>query len=1323
MWQFIRSRILTVIIFMGTAHGILVVGPRLIRANQNYTVVISHFKSNLSDVNLMLQMQGHTDDGTNVLNVTKLVNVREDTNKHINFNLPGNLPAGNYTITIDGQRGFSYHSEVILACRDKSISGLIQISKPVFKPGDTVQFRVIVLDSELKPPTQLGKIQVKIHDPDNDVIRKWSSLQLYTGVFENDFQIAPSSKNGLWKISVLVDGEELVSKTFEVKDYELSSFSLEVKPSAIPLKEHQGLNLTISAYYNFRKPVKGLAKVELYLEDEILDQKKELEMYGETQVELRYVQHFEMDGDQKDVRVKTIFIEQHSERTFVKEFQITVYKHKYRVDLINGSPQFQPGFPFKCALQFRNHDGTPAKGITGKVEVDDIDYETTATSDIEGLIELELHSNENTEKMSITFSNDEGCYFNAQLYETGVNANKYIKLRFKHPITSSRLLQFLVTCNEPMKFFVYYVVSHGKIVDSGFVRTDEHNKYSFRLEASEKMLPTAKIMIATVVNDAVLCDFVEIYYKEPHNNFNLSIDKLEVNPGHKIELRMSGRPGAYVGLAAHDIGSDNNKNQQQDPFWEDIMQLHNGFGSIVKNEFDKFHSMGLFVRTLDGIVFNKAHDKSARDGLHINESDYPRSNIQESWLWKNVTIGNSGTATITTSVPDTATSWNVTGFFIDPEYGLAIIKQPILLTTIKAFYIVENFPYSIRRDEAVELQFTLYNNLEEEHIADVTLYNVDNQTEFVGRPLEALNYTKSITVPPKVGVPISFLIKARPLGEMIVRVNASIKLASEMDMLEKVIRVTPESLTQLKKASQIFCYDRNINHSFTVILDVNSKADNGSNKLEVRFTPNMLTTVIKNLEDLLAVPSGNGEQNMFKLGSNLVLLDYLHSIGSKDQILIHKATNLLSDGYRYQMRYRQADGSFGMLQSGGSIFITTFVARSLKTALKYTSEVDASMIERAYNWLASKQHTSGKFEEVGTENFQDMQGSLRSSIWLTSYVVTALLEDENAKVKYASLIQNGISYLSSQLESINNPYDLSITTYALMLHGHSMKDKALEKLLNISLVPYNDPKPYWNPTFSIEAIAYALLSLVNAEKKLDCSPVDRWLSDLCLVAKYFPLTPDIVLGLTALSKLAEIVSYSRNDFFVQLQYKLLLPTTMEYEEHIHVNPQHNIINYELPENTKSVEITVAGNGFRLFEATNQYNLNLVNFEKSFLVDVVKQKTTSDDELRLQVCASFIPNWTKRRSNMALIEVTFPSGYVAEQSSIIEQTMVNTKKNNEIRYGGTSVIVYYDNMSREKNCFFVTAYRRNIQIIERPAYVVVYDYFDRSRNTIEMYELD
>uniref|UniRef100_A0A4Y0BF80 TEP1-F n=1 Tax=Anopheles funestus TaxID=62324 RepID=A0A4Y0BF80_ANOFN len=1329
MWQFIRLRLLTVILFAAAAHGILVVGPKFIRANQDYTVVISNFNTNLNKVDLMLRIEGHTGDGQNVLNITKSVDVRKQMNRMINFNIPKDLAIGNYKITIDGHRGFSFHKEVYLVYLSKTVSGLIQIDKPVYKPGDTVQFRVIVLDTELKPSTRIETVQVSIRDPQNNVVRKWSSARLYAGVFENNLQIAPTPMLGIWNISVLVDGEVLVSKTFEVKEYVLSSFDVEVVPTVIPLEEHQSLSLTIAANYHFGKPVKGHVKVELYLEDDKRDQVKEFDVYGMGQVTLRFNEELELFHDQQDVTVKTTFNEQFTGRTAMKEQKISVYKHLYRATMEKDSEHFRAGIIFKCKLKLTYHDGLPVKNVPMLVivEGEDVDNEKVYVTDSKGAIKLEMRPTEATQEMTIRLE-DNTSQFSFHEVIKKAETDTFIKLNLVSSVKINQSIRMLVTCNTKMTFYYYYVVSKGTIVYGNVKRVSGLTKDYLTIDATERMLPKATILVATIANAMMVTDTFEVDLNQLSNKLEIRMENTAVKPGHEIELQLYGRPNAHVWLAAYDKGLLQFSNKH-DLFWKDVIEAFDNFHAVKEDEFNVFHSIGLFAEMSGEARIETRNTASMRFGgnyMKPTSTMVPyRTNFQESWLWQNVTIGTSGKRNMIEMVPDSTTSWYLTGFSIDPVYGLGIIKKPIQFTTIQPFYIVDSLPYSIKRGEVIALQFTLFNNLEREYTADVTLYSVANQTEFIGQSVEDLSYTKSVSVPPRVGVPISFLVKARKLGEMAVRVKTTIKARQESDALEKVIRVMPESLMQEKMESRFFAFNTHTTQTFPISLDFNKKAEYGSKKLKFRLNPNLLTTVINNLGNLLDIPSGSGEQNMIHFVPNIVVLDYLHAIGSKQQNLIDKATSLLRQGYQNQMRYRQTDGSFGVWQNkGGSVFLTAFVAKSMKTASKYITEVDVAMVEKAYDWLASKQHSSGRFDEVGAVIHQEMQGGLRNGIALTSYVLTALLENEKAKEKHAAVIQKTMRYLSSNLEDIQNPYDLSIATYALMLYGHEKKTTTLDKLIALSTPRNigNDMERYWNSTNSIEATAYALMSFVLAGKYEAGIPVMRWLVNQRYVTGSFPRTQDTFVGLKALTKLAEKISPLRNDYTIQLNFKHRMSTKLP-TKHFRISSQDiNITDFEdIPEETKSLEITVGGIGFGLLQVIYQYSLNLVNFEHRFHLTVTK--LSSDYELRLKVCTSFIPQLTHQRSNLAHIEVAFPSGYVVDQNPISEQTSFNPIQHTDIRYGGTSVVVYYNNMGIERNCFTVTAYRRFRVALKRPAYVVVYDSVNEDWNAIKLYEVD
>ncbi|XP_049538699.1 CD109 antigen-like [Anopheles darlingi] len=1107
MWLPRKQDVCVVLMLISMGQAVLIVGPKSLRANRDYTVVISNFFGEVTDAELLLRLEGRDANNQVLFAVEKPVEVLQNTNEIISFQIPLIVSPGIYKMIIEGVNSFVYHDEIELEYLHKSISGLIQLRQPVYKPGDSVQFRVIVLDPDLKPPSGLKMVTVTVQDSVGNIIRKWSDAQLYNGVFEGQLDIAPSPLLGTYNIIAKANDEELVSKTFEVKEYVLPTFKMDVLPTVTPLEEHQALNLTIVAKYYVGNPAIGRVKIQLYDGDNNLELSKEYDVNGMLQVHLPFTNELILYGEQENVRVNVTFTE-------------------------------------------RN------------------------TNELEMTIELK-------------------------------RANAQHELR----------------------------------------------------------------------------------------------------PNSTINIIVNGRPKSYVALASYDrslleLGKDHDISNLK---WEDVLKLfneHDGAGAT-----SLFEDIGVFIRA---------------NGLKIEEGQLDptfRTDFLESWLWKNITLPTNGSFMVEAVIPDTITTWYLTGFSIHPVYGFEIIKTPLQLTTGKPFYIVDHLPYSIKRGEVVPLHFTLFNTLNTEYTADVTMFNVEDEIQFIDQPADAKNRTKTVSVPPNVGYPISFLVKAKKLGDITVRVKASTIRGLENDAIEKIIRVTPESLEIADVKSQFFCFSEPNSQTYEIVLPINRKSDLNSVEINFSLDPNLLTDVVDNLQNLLAVPSGSGETNMIKFVPNIMVLDYMMATGSKQHDIIKKAKEYLQTGYRNQMNYRQTDGSFAdSRKSGGSVFLTAFVAKAIQTAAKYIY-VDENQVPRAYDWLSSKQLSNGRYVEVGSIAHQDMQGGLRQGLALTSYVMIAFLENAEQATRHHTVVARGMKYIADNLEWMTDSYDLAIATYALCLNNHYKKPRALEKLIGRSVETGNGTQRYWpRSAHKIETTAYALLSFIEAKEYSIGIAILRWLVNQRYTTGSFPRTQETFVGLKALTKLSEIVNPAKNEYDMYLTYK-------------DVTKQHRFDSYNIEKveynnlrsTTRIITMTIAGQGSGLIQVAYKYHLNLVNFERSFELAVNKTDTDSDAVLKLDVCTSFIPKLSDQRSNMALVEVNLPSGYVTATGLIVEKPGINPIRKREILYGATTAVLYYDNMGIEKNCFTITAHKRMKEAIRRPSYVTVHDYYYPEYNAIQIYE--
>jgi CD109 antigen len=135
----------------------------------------------------------------------------------------------------------------------------------------------------------------------------------------------------------------------------------------------------------------------------------------------------------------------------------------------------------------------------------------------------------------------------------------------------------------------------------------------------------------------------------------------------------------------------------------------------------------------------------------------------------------------------------------------------------------------------------------------------------------------------------------------------------------------------------------------------------------------ILKIQFQNLDDLIMMPTGCGEQIMANLAPNLYILKYLNAIKNLTPTVKHKIIRNLKIGYQRILNYVHKDGSFsafGYHDPMGSMFLTAFVVRTLQDLKQYIY-VDQKIIERAVSWILSHQLENGCFSTM-LHVFQDM---------------------------------------------------------------------------------------------------------------------------------------------------------------------------------------------------------------------------------------------------------------------------------------------------------------------------------------------------------------
>jgi len=160
----------------------------------------------------------------------------------------------------------------------------------------------------------------------------------------------------------------------------------------------------------------------------------------------------------------------------------------------------------------------------------------------------------------------------------------------------------------------------------------------------------------------------------------------------------------------------------------------------------------------------------------------------------------------------------------------------------------------------------------------------------------------------------------------------------------------------------------------------------------------------------------------------------------------------------------------------------------------------------------------------------------------------------------------------------------------------------------------------------------------------------------------------------------------------------------------------------LPDETREVKIRATGNGLAVIEVGWQYNLNVTAAWPSFVVNPLVTKLSDSNHMQVTVCAHFIEKTNTTGSNMAVMEVNLPSGFTVNPDSLPALRRYKGVKRVDRERKDTRVIIYFDSISKKEVCPTLEAFRTHRVANQKPAPVIVYDYYDQSRRARSFYDI-
>ncbi|XP_062569935.1 pregnancy zone protein-like isoform X2 [Saccostrea cucullata] len=737
-----------------------------------------------------------------------------------------------------------------------------------------------------------------------------------------------------------------------------------------------------------------------------------------------------------------------------------------------------------------------------------------------------------------------------------------------------------------------------------------------------------------------------------------------------------------------------------------------------------------------------------------------RSFFPETWLWEIDIIGNSGENTLVREIPDTITEWKGNAICLNTASGIGI--SPVSgIKAFQPFFLSFTLPYSAVRNEVVPVLVTVFNYLTECLVMRVTLvasteYSLESAAYMRTRTLcvcggksETLRY---LVTPLKIGK-ISIQTEAESIADDGTCGNSVVSREGSgvFDAVRRELPVDAEGIEQEYTYSSYLCPTGEPSLTLTekIKLQIPTNRIQDSERGVINVIGDVMGPALTNLKDLLRMPYGCGEQNMASFAPNIFVLQYFYNTNQDVSMILDDALRYMRVGYQRQLNYRHSDGSYSAFGekdgNSGSTWLTAFVVKCLGQSKKYI-DIDEADLNTSISWFRLQQNEVGCFPKVGYTHSYYLKGGWGkgndSEGTLTAFVLIAMLEAGLPKSDPAVL--GALRCLD--LQDVTDTYMLSLMAYAYSLYDvRSSRRLEIMALLRSKLKREGEEMVYWSrdeskpkkenlnpwetfyraPSAEVEMTSYALLAYTvgdQPEAVINAKPIVMWLSKQRNAQGGFSSTQDTIIALQALSVYGSLVHQGGMDITVDISGNKMSRAFSIKDENKLV-----LQSGPIPSIPNDLTVTVKGVGCALVQANVKYNTPKPETKPEFSVKMSTHRSKHDvnncAKRSINICIRY--DGASVQTKMAIVDVKMQTGWVPVRETL--DMMLSNEIKSKIGFqkyeiDGNIVHLYFDYFDAHRRCFLFDV-QQDIELSNpEPAYVKVYDYYEKDSSKIVQYDI-
>ena len=1282
-----------------------------------------------------------------------------DGHERVGFEVPP-VGAGTYSIRaiVEGVEGPLEATTVL-----RNTPGiLIETDKPIYKPGQTIQGRVLLISNRLTPVE--GVTEVTFHDAKGIRLDRKQLTTDAFGVAAFELDLATEVNFGTWKIKARSEGAE-TSRDVRVEEYTLPRFDLGVSLARSWALVDDAVQGSVEARYFFGQDVEGTVTITARRWVGVWDQYAQLTgtlERGSFSFELPpvgFVSGTPGDGGQGAVVLDIEATDATGETQTTSE-TLRIAQAPVVLTLVPRSKTLKPGIAAEVVITSETPDGTPANASIDFTAVffstngEQLGRAEQAVETVNGVAVVGLLPPAETayaEVFAATETEGHTASTSAQIgsaYAPGGSFISLARIDGTGPAAVGQVLEFSVIGTHPGTVY-YEVFAGGRTVFSEATEAD-----SFTMTVTPDMVPAAKV-VAYKINpdnevaaDSLSLDVALSLSVSVAAGFDLST----VKPGDPVDVTIDAGTGkrTMLGVAIVDqsvlaLGQSRLHLAEvfaelERRFLEPQAEVHEGPGPVEEDFFfgrgfpstegalDTLNDAGLEIVASRGLTvpagsvpehFFRFDDvleagppavPDADDGGVAN-SAAPEVRVRqffpETWVWQpTLMTDESGLATLSLTAPDSITSWKLSVVSTCPtpaEGGSGIGFGEDELTVFQDFFVEPSLPFSVTRGEEFPLKVDVFNYLDTPQqvvldIAETPGFVMETEGQII------------VPVEPNSATSISFPVQPLELGRFPLSITAT--GATHADAVLREILVVPEGRPDEIVVNGV------IEEGTSVSLDVTFPSDPeigfevvpGSARAFLNVTPSPVAQTMQGISDLLSMPYGCGEQNMIFLAPDIEILKYLREIGELNPEIRATAEFYVNTGYQRQLTFQTTDGGFAAFGGAdGALWLTAFVLSTFSGA-REVRDIDETVLSRAAGMLVSRQQADGSFETDDFLIHEEMDGGLENIYAMSAYVTNALAEYAGSEV--AGALQNAANFLASSrttLRGINDDaYSLSIAAVALLkVPGFEAAAEAtIDRLL--ALAKDDGVGLHWEP-YPVESTGYAAVALLEAAGGIGrpeaAGAIDWLTTQRNSLGGYGESTQDTVVAIRALFLAARKV---RRDLDVQLTVSSSTGSLFE----IQVNESNFDLlhQHELPIDQGELTLASTGSGNVGFQLVKRFNVpgEFLPPPRDLVFDVRYDAEGIEVDDLVDVNVTIQYTGFKDRTGMVIADVGVPTGFGVVRSTVDSLVGEVVER---VEIAGRKVIFYIDGLSQNEPLEFQFQVRSLYPVEAEGPISRAYEYYD------------